>query len=565
MTFAGSKFRSFLPAATFAMVVEFLMGLSDSVVCGHIVGEDGLAAVNLMQSVFNAVTFFALLVTIGTGVLFARECGAFRGDRAKGVFTLGFATSLAVGVALAVLALAVRVPYLSSFGVTDSVYRCVDSYYLWFLPSVLLQPVTYFLGSMCYTDGDVKTALWSYVVQLVVNCAASIPLTFALGTAGCALGTAIGALAALGVLTLHFRKEGCQLGFSRAFALRDVLVICRTSFGDASKSICYAVLYFVLNAYVVSRFGSDRLPVLAVVLMTLGISEAFDGVGNAIQPLVGVYVGEGNDVRTRSVMFTALKVALVEGGLVALVLLAFPSVMVRLVGIGDPSLVPVAETAVRLVACGLVGSAIVLLFNSYYIFVGHEILSAAMTVSSVFLAPLALFPLFGHWWGENGVWAALGLAPVAAAGLTAVFIAVRWGFRRFPLLLDAQRAANIRVFDLSLEPGRICNVSADVDAYLKERLVDSSRAARAALLVEETLMVVRERNVGRPVLAEVTVDLNKDPFSLVLRDDGIIFNITDADQRISSLRSYLVSNLMVNLPNRRNLTTTGFNRNVFRL
>lgn len=78
-------------------------------------------------------------------------------------------------------------------------------------------------------------------------------------------------------------------------------------------------------------------------------------------------------------------------------------------------------------------------------------------------------------------------------------------------------------------------------------------------------MVVRERNVGRPVLAEVTVDLNKDPFSLVLRDDGIIFNITDADQRISSLRSYLVSNLMVNLPNRRNLTTTGFNRNVFRL
>ena len=565
MTFSGSKFRSFLPAATFAMVVEFLMGLSDSVICGHIVGEDGLAAVNLMQSVFNAVTFFALLVTIGTGVLFARECGAFRGDRAKGVFTLGFATSLAVGVALAVLALAVRVPYLSSFGVADGVYRCVDSYYRWFLSGILLQPVTYFLGSMCYVDGDVRTALWSYVVQLVVNCAASVPLTFAMGTGGSALGTSIGCLAALGVLALHFRKEGCQLGFSRAFALRDVLDICRTSFGDASKSICYAVLYFILNAYVVAHFGSDRLPVLAVVLMTLGISEAFDGVGNAMQPLVGVYVGEGNDVRTRSVMSMALKVALAEGGLVALVLLAFPSVMVRLVGIGDPSLVPVAETAVRLVSCGLVGSAVVLLFNSYYIFVGHEILSAAMTVASVFLAPLALFPLFGCRWGENGVWTALGLAPVAAVLLTALFVVVRWGVRRFPLLLDAGRAANIVVYDLPLEPGRICSVSVEVNAELKRRCVDSNRAARAALLVEETLMVVHDRNAGRRVIAEVTIDLNADPFSLVLRDDGVIFDITDADQSISSLRSYLVSNLMVNLPNRRNLTTTGFNRNVFKL
>lgn len=57
MTFALSKFRSFLPAATFAMAAEFLMGLSDAVICGHILGETGLSAVNLMQSVFEIVTF----------------------------------------------------------------------------------------------------------------------------------------------------------------------------------------------------------------------------------------------------------------------------------------------------------------------------------------------------------------------------------------------------------------------------------------------------------------------------------------------------------------------------
>ncbi len=77
-------------------------------------------------------------------------------------------------------------------------------------------------------------------------------------------------------------------------------------------------------------------------------------------------------------------------------------------------------------------------------------------------------------------------------------------------------------------------------------------------------MVVHDRNSGRRIKAEVTVDLNEG-LTLILRDDGEIFDITDSDARISSLRSYLVSNLMTVIPNRRNLTTTGFNRNVFKL
>ena len=100
--------------------------------------------------------------------------------------------------------------------------------------------------------------------------------------------------------------------------------------------------------------------------------------------------------------------------------------------------------------------------------------------------------------------------------------------------------------------------------HLKQKGVEDRRAAKAALLVEEALMVVLDRNAGKHISAEVTVDLN-DGLLLVLRDDGEIFDITDTDARVSSLRSYLVSNLMTAIPCRRNLTTTGFNRNVFKL
>ena len=564
MTFATAKFRSFLPAATFAMAAEFLMGLSDSVVCGHILGETGLAAVNLMQGVFEIVTFVGMLVAVGTSVLFATELGALHVRRARGYFTLGFEASAVLGLAVAAVLFAVRMPVISAFGASAEVSETAASYWLWFIPAAALQPVTFFLGTMCYTDGDARLSLVSYVVQLVGNCVLSIPLTLSFGAAGCAIGTGLGSLAAILVLLLHFRRQGCMLGFSRHFILYDFLRICRTSFGDASKNIGKAALMFALNAYVIARFGSDMLPVLAVAVMTIGISEVFDGVANAAQPLASVYIGERNALLTKRVMRAALWTALAEGAGAMLLLLAVPKLMLLLVGIDDPAIVPESCLAVRLVSLALPGLAFVLLFNSYYVFIGRSLLSAVLTLLAVSVVPIVLGPALGWIWGTHGLWLALGVSPAIALGVTALYVLARGGRSGFPFLLPGRREANIRTFDLELDPVSVCAASAGVETHLKLHSIDPRRATKAALLVEEVLMAVLGRNAGKRIKAEITVDLN-DGLELVIRDDGEIFDITDADARVSSLRSYLVSNLMTAIPGRRNVTTTGFNRNVFKL
>ena len=33
-----------------------------------------------------------------------------------------------------------------------------------------MQPVAFFLGTMCYTDGDAKLSFIAYIVQLAGNC-----------------------------------------------------------------------------------------------------------------------------------------------------------------------------------------------------------------------------------------------------------------------------------------------------------------------------------------------------------------------------------------------------------
>ncbi len=564
MTFATSKFSSFLPAATFAMATEFLMGLSDSIICGHVLGETGLSAVNLMQGVFEIVTFVGMTVTVGTSVLFATELGALHIRRARGYFTLGAVLSVTAGLIIAATLFAVRMQVITAFGASQAVSEMAADYWLWYLPASMLEPVAFFLGTLCYTDGDARMSFCAYVAQLVGNCLLSIPLTMTFGAAGCAVGTGLGSLLAIIVQLFHFRRKGCMLGFSRHFVFSDAWRIVKTSFGDASKNIGKAILMFALNAYVIARFGSETLPVLAVVVMTIGISEVFDGVANAAQPLASVYIGEHNALLTKRVMRSAMVASLVEGGGVMLLLLAFPDIMLSLAGIGDAATVPEARLAVRLVAVALLGLAIMLLFNSYYVFIKREGLSSALTLSAVLLAPIALFPVGGSIWGAHGVWLALGLAPCLALGVFALYVLMIGGRRKFPYLLPSDREAAIRVFDLELDPVSVCASSAAVEAHLKLKGVDGRRASKAALLVEEALMVVSDHNAGKHIKAEITVDLN-DGLTLVLRDDGEIFDITDTDARISSLRSYLVSNLMTAIPSRRNLTTTGFNRNVFKL
>jgi len=561
--FGVAKYRGFLLTATFASLIEFLMGLSDSVVSGHILGESALAAVNLLQPPMNVVSFFACLLGTGTAIRFSFEIGRFDRARANAFFSQGLWGAMTTGGALALTFLLGRDLFLSLFDAAPAVTELARTYWTWFIPCAFLEPVAVLLANACYADGDGRLCTLSYGAQLLGNVGFSFVLTRWMGIGGCALGTVLGNLAAIAVLACHFRRVSNTLAVRRHFRFGDLAAICRSSFGDASSRLCQAVLFFVFTKYVLDRFGAPALPVASVVIAVLGFTEAFNGMPNAAQPLVGVYIGERNYLGVRTVMRAAGATSVWVGLGLSALFAAVPQLVTGLVGIGDPAILGDACAAVRWTACGLLFWAILSLFNSYYLFIDREGLACALTALGNLAMPLALFPAAGALFGRTGVWAAFCVAPAASVAVFAAFLALRYGRDRLPLLLPRDRDAGLRTFDLVLDEARICAVAEQIENLLASRGVSSRIAGRVSILTEEVLMAVKDRNGGRRVLAEATLDLNEG-VSLVLRDDGEIFDITDVDARISSLRSYLVASIMEAQPNRRNLTTTGFNRNVFR-
>lgn len=54
-----------------------------------------------------------------------------------------------------------------------------------------------------------------------------------------------------------------------------------------------------------------------------------------------------------------------------------------------------------------------------------------------------------------------------------------------------------------------------------------------------------------------------DDIQIILRDDGVIYDMTDPDDPVESFRSYAVSQMMLRMARKCNIKTMGYNRNSF--
>lgn len=87
---------------------------------------------------------------------------------------------------------------------------------------------------------------------------------------------------------------------------------------------------------------------------------------------------------------------------------------------------------------------------------------------------------------------------------------------------------------------------------------------KIALILEETLMIVLEKNKAKKqILGDCTVIITKDTVNLIIRDNGVLFDITKEDKMNSSLRHYIVARMIDNSNESSYLLTISSNRNSY--
>lgn len=427
----------------------------------------------------------------------------------------------------------------------------------------LVMPIYVTMVDMVYCDGDELICNLSYVIQVVGNILSSIILCRVMGIAGVSLGSVIGCVLSMSMLIIHFFRKCSSLRFAWFISFKTLSDVVKFSMVDAGMYLFLAIQLLVFNKLIIHNFGSEYLPVLTVVTSLVEMTVIFDGLGQALEPLVAVYNGEGNTKGISASMKIAGKLAVIEGIAATVMVLVFAGLFVRLFGVSDPVLVSMAKTAVRIVAFSMPFASLCFLFTSYFLLLKRIGLAFFISMLNNLILPLMLAVPLGIIAGINGIWAGIMLSYILTVAGGALIVYRIKGELTFPLLIDPAQDQKVCIFNDRITEKDIIDMRDRAEAFLKEKKVQERTIMNVMLIIEDACLLIGEKNKGKTVTCECTL-ITGDEITMILRDDGVIFDITDADAHVSSLRQYVVAGIMEKQEIKKYLKTSGLNRNVFR-
>ena len=563
--FCEKKFRSMLISGTFTKAVMYLMLLSDSIIAGFFIGEKGVAGINAITPVTAVVTFFGDLASTGVGIVFSREVGAMRKRRADEIFGQGLIISIGLGLISALIIFVFQNAYFSASGITGETLEQATKYYRLVPINAFLTIVIFYLEQMVYSDGDELCNNICYGFQIGGNIICSIILTKFFGMTGIILGSVIGN--GLGILTClwHFFRKNNTLHFVWHLSFKDFLLTSRYSIVDSSVYICWGLMDYVMIGFISRSYGNSGLIALAVVVSLIEFGVVLDGVGMAMQPLVGTYYGEKNHRLIKRVTRAGIKAAIIEGAVATSLIMIFAKQFCALFGVTEGASLTSSITAIRIVCLGFVFCSMVSLTTSYYMLIDRIGMATCIACFQNGLLYI-LLPILGSViFGINGMWAGFVAAPILTLVCAMLFVYLRFGKNDFPFLLG-DMDTEIVVLDDTLSPQSATALSVQVADLLLSHQYPKETANRAGLFAEEIGLTVLDINKRskKPILVELSLFFEDDSVLIVERDSGELFDLTDPDAQISGLSGFVLSGLMEAHKEKAYLVTTGYNRNMIR-
>lgn len=504
-----------------------------------------------------------MLAVTGNQILFTTESGRFNKDAANGYFTQGVLLSAGFSV-LCGLLVALGCPvYLDYIAPAPAVRAFADEYFGVYALMSVTDVMLSSLGAFIYVDGGVRRCAAGAGAFFIFRILGGYILCRYYGIVGLPLSGLIGNLAFLAVLCGHFLTAGCSLKIRWAVSwesLRRALWLSLSPCSDLLFSMLAGLFYAKIAS---AKFGTEGLLVLVVVNSLLFFGKFYNGISTAVQPLVGVYSGERNPRGVARVWRLAFWWALGLSLPPAVALFCMPDLVAWFFNINASEYVEPVRQAVRFAALLMPFTPFIILWGEYLPIIGHNRLAVFYNFGRSLVLPVAVVYCASFFLGS--ICMVGGMA--GAAFCLLLFWAGCWavlGFRRAVLVVDRSREERIFMYDIPLAHAEVSRVSEDVSAKVLEFTGDKPRAYRGALWVEEVLLAVREHNPGKKLFAEISLDLNDiRKARLTFRDNGVVFNLTDTDNAVSSFSDYFLGCLLSETPDRVNLTTVGCNRNSF--
>lgn len=565
------KFKSFceyqyailLVTASVTLLLEYIMGLIDRIIIANMLGEMAFAATNMIVPLFSLTMFIGTVIGAKTADWHAICMGRFKKIHADKVFSQGVILAVFSGIILFLLAVLGGNSFLQYLDMSQGMYRYASEYYHVYLFTVLITPIYILFLKLVYEERDILVYCSSFLVRIVSDVVLSMLLCSKFGISGVAWGTVLGDLLGFCVLLIHLKREGNSLRFVRYFNKKLARMMLFSGAPVASIYLYQVFFSVLMSKFFITYLGEQYLPALTVVLTVTGISSVLAAAGQAAEPLCFVYHGEKNKIKERQVMKLAGKTAVVLGLFASLSYLLGSHMVRNIFALTDPATIATVSIAIRIIAPSLVCASLVRLAATYYNIQENDLYTLLVNGLGEIVAPFIFaFPL-GYYFGVKGVWIGFALASIVSLLLIIVHTWNLQSIKKRKRISEDEKCFPMYSYDIEITVENIMQLQTRVEQLLEKNNVNKRSIFNILLMIEEVLLLVREKNPGKRIYAECTIRIAND-VQMILRDSGVIFDVTDADMPISSMRVFVLSSMMEYHKDKVHLVTTRFNRNGFR-
>lgn len=518
----NKAFNQYLPASILTVAATQIANIFDAIIVGNLIGEEGLAAVNLskplLQAFFAVSCFYVASSTILAGMAIGR------GDRkmADKLFSFSMGLSLLLGLLFSALGMLFFGHISALLCQSEALRPLSDAYMRITLLSAAPQLLMLTLNQYVTVDGEPKLVSRAVIVGNVLNILLDIVFIkyLGLGIAGAASATCVMYVVCILMMLPHFRRK------------KERLHLCRTKPGEVDKRKIFSIglplffstvllsVQYIGNNYVASRYlGDDGLVALAVCIQLLAFSMIIlTGTLRTIQPVGSILKGLDDSRGMLMLMKRGYAFMAVCFIVFVAILVLLPAQIGSLLGVTEGSGLDMVRKALPLFSLNIVMQAMLCNLLPVFQFYDRKGLALLLSIAQTLLPMVFFLLLRGNWIGFF-----VGQA-VSALAIGVWEMILR---RKDPTLcrfLLIPMKDNTKILDMTLSPTiqSLSEAVADLRSFLSSNGMKSHTVNVAAVCAEEFIKNIISH--GHAGSIDLAANVDGDIVNVSIHDDGAAFD-----------------------------------------
>ena len=411
-------FKKLLIPTLWGMLSTALFIITDGIFVGKGIGNNALAAINIVSPFFSVAISIGLMLGMGGSILASIHLANKKIKTARIILTQATVTSAVSTLLVSALSLFFIDEFLTLMDAPVEIRPLAREYAFGMIPFLIMGALTNTIPFFIRLDGAPNYAMKCCIVGAVVNIILDYLFIFEFGWGlfGAAIATSIGNTLGAVMAITYLCRNNVALRFVKVklsnkgirMSLRNIWYMCKL--GGASFIGQSAVIIMIVcgNLVFVRELGTDGVAAFSICCYTFPlIYMIYTAISQSAQPIISYNYANGSMQRVNKVLHISLMWGVGIGACLTLSMMMFAPQIAALFLEQGSAAYDIATRSMPLFSIGFISFAINMVSIGY--FQSIEKINKAMTI--IILRGIIFMPIFfyilPHIWSNNGGWLAV--------------------------------------------------------------------------------------------------------------------------------------------------------------